>query len=380
MSDCVSVSSPSTQRDNMFPKGTKRKFSDSGEEPVSSGNQGPPAASSVAARTLSSSYSLQRQSLLDMSLIKLQLCHMLVEPNLCRSVLIANTVRQIQEEMTQDGTWQIMTQALAAAQCPADRLVATEVLCRQTDAAAQVGQSPKPFSVVGLEEGYHSEEVVMEGDVETEVTMSTLSPVSPQMSSASYLAGPFGMGPCWEEEEECEEDEEEDSEECASEGEEGERDHMSADSRTGDQVFGTFEIKHPAPPPDPALEELFSDVDPSYYDLDTVLTGMQSAPKMGPYDLLESLSSHGPTTLSSSSSCRSDLNELDHIMEIIVGSWKSEPFLGLHWLLRLFPDGAHTCTSGWWYCYTRRLLEVLVQGGKLTASQVDLGVGCQGCS
>uniref|UniRef100_A0A665X1H2 Cell division cycle associated 4 n=1 Tax=Echeneis naucrates TaxID=173247 RepID=A0A665X1H2_ECHNA len=251
----------------MFPKGTKRKFSDSGEEPASSGDQGQAASSSsvAAARTLSSSYSLQRQSLLDMSLIKLQLCHMLVEPNLCRSVLIANTVRQIQEEMTQDGTWQIMTQALAAAQCPADRLVATEVLCRQTDAAAQAGQSPKPFS----------------GDVETEVTMSTLSPVSPQLSSASYLAGPFGMGPY---------------------------------SRTGEQVFGTFEIKHPAPPPDPALEELFSDVDPSYYDLDTVLTGMQSAPKMGPYDLLESLSSHGPT------SCLMDLNELDHIMEILVKS------------------------------------------------------------
>ncbi|KAG7509670.1 hypothetical protein JOB18_001606 [Solea senegalensis] len=318
----------------MFPKGTKRKFSDSAEEPVSSGEQAqaPSSAAAVAAaaaaRTLSSSYSLQRQSLLDMSLIKLQLCHMLVEPNLCRSVLIANTVRQIQEEMTQDGTWQIMTQALAAAQCPTDRLVATEVLCRQTDAAAaQAGQSPKPYSVVGLDEGYHAEEVVMEGEVETEVTMSTLSPVSPQMSSASYLAGPFGMGPCWEEEEddmECEdeeeEEEEEDSEECVSEGEEVERDHLSGDSRTGEQVFGTFEIKHPAPPPDPALEELFSDVDPSYYDLDTVLTGMQSSPKMGPYDLLESLSSHGPTALSSSSSCRSDLNELDHIMEIIVGS------------------------------------------------------------
>ncbi|KAI4804475.1 hypothetical protein KUCAC02_026104 [Chaenocephalus aceratus] len=303
----------------MFPKGTKRKFSDPGEEPVSEEDQAP-VIPSAAARTLTSAYSLQRQSLLDMSLIKLQLCHMLVEPNLCRSVLIANTVRQIQEEMTQDGTWQIMTQALAAAQCPADRLVATEVLCRQTDPA---GQSPKPCSGAGLEEGYHAEEVVMEGDVETEVTMSTLSPVSPQLSSASYLAGPFGMGPCWEEEEEdgeCEEDEEEDSEECASESEEGDRDHLSPDTRTGEQVFGTFEIKHPAPPPDPALEELFSDVDPSYYDLDTVLTGMQSAPKMGPYDLLESLSSHGPTALSSSSSCRSDLNELDHIMEIIVGS------------------------------------------------------------
>ncbi|KAM4625535.1 cell division cycle-associated protein 4 isoform 2-T3 [Polymixia lowei] len=309
----------------MFPKGTKRKFSDSGEDPASGGEPGP-LGPSVAARTLSSSYSLQRQSLLDMSLIKLQLCHMLVEPNLCRSVLIANTVRQIQEEMTQDGTWQIMTQALAAAQCPADRLVATEVLCRQTDAAAQAGQSPKPYPVVGLEEGYHAEEVVMEGEGETEVTMSTLSTVSPQLSSASYLAGPFGMGPCWEEEEEdedgeCEEEEEEeDSEECASEGEEADRDHLTGESRTAEQVFGTFEIKHPTPTPDPALEELFSDVDASYYDLDTVLTGMQSTPKMGPYDLLESLSSHGPTPLSSSASCRSDLNELDHIMEIIVGS------------------------------------------------------------
>lgn len=326
----------------MFPKGTKRKFSDSGEEPVSGGEQSQ-AASSAAARTLSSSYSLQRQSLLDMSLIKLQLCHMLVEPNLCRSVLITNTVRQIQEEMTQDGTWQIMTQALAAAQCPGDRLVATEVLCRQTDPAAQAGQNPKPFSVIGLEEGYHSEEVVMDGDVETEVTMSTLSPVSPQLSPASYMAGPFVMGPCWEEEEEdgdCEEDEEEDSEECVSEGEEGDRDQLSADSRTGEQVFGTFEIKHPVPPPDPALEELFSDVDPSYYDLDTVLTGMPSAPKMGPYDLLESLSSHGPTALSSSSSCRSDLNELDHIMEIIVGSWNTGHSSSLYWSHRLFPDYA----------------------------------------
>lgn len=324
---------PSLQRANMSPKGTKRKFSDSADEPVPGGEES--QAGAVAVRMLTSPYSLQRQSLLDMSLIKLQLCHMLVEPNLCRSVLIANTVRQIQEEMTQDGTWQIMTQALAAAQCPADRLVATEVLCRQTDPTAQAGQSPKPFSVVGLEESCHAEEVVMEGEGEAEVTMSTLSTIPPQISSASYLASPFGMGPCWEEEEEedddeeeegeCEDDEEEDSEECASasasEGEEGDGEQLTGDSRTTEQVFGTFEIKHPVvPTPDPALEELFSDVDASYYDLDTVLTGMQSTPKMGPYDLLESLSSHGPTPLSSSTSCRSDLNELDHIMEIIVGS------------------------------------------------------------
>ncbi|XP_072313349.1 cell division cycle-associated protein 4 [Eucyclogobius newberryi] len=270
----------------MFPKGTKRKFSD-GEEAAPS--EAPGSAAAAAVRTLSSAYSLQRQSLLDMSLIKLQLCHMLVEPNLCRSVLIANTVRQIQEEMTQDGTWQLMTQALA--QCPSDRLVASEVLCRQDPAA----QSPKPVPSAleqsVQEEGYQ-EEVVMEED-------SPAAP-SPQLGGAPYL-GPFGSS--WDEEEEVEE-EEEDSEESVSEPEE--------ESRT-EQVFGTFEIKQP--PADPALEELFSDVDPSYYDLDTVL--MQS-PKMGPYDLLESLS-HSPA-LSSTASCRSDLNELDHIMEIIVGS------------------------------------------------------------
>ncbi|KAK7904693.1 hypothetical protein WMY93_017300 [Mugilogobius chulae] len=267
----------------MFPKGTKRKFAD-GEEAAPSEAPGP-----TAARALSSAYSLQRQSLLDMSLIKLQLCHMLVEPNLCRSVLIANTVRQIQEEMTQDGTWQIMTQALS--QCPSDRLVASEVLCRQDPAS----QSPKPVPAAleqTLQEESYQEEVVMEED-------SHAAP-SPQLSGAPYL-GPFSSS--WDEEEEAE-DEEEDSEESVSEPEE--------ESRT-EQVFGTFEIKQP--PADPALEELFSDVDPSYYDLDTVL--MQS-PKMGPYDLLESLS-HSPA-LSSTASCRSDLNELDHIMEIIVGS------------------------------------------------------------
>lgn len=255
----------------MFPKGTKRKFSD--------GEEAPSEAPGPTARALSSAYSLQRQSLLDMSLIKLQLCHMLVEPNLCRSVLIANTVRQIQEDMTQDGTWQIMTQALSQcpSQCP-DRLVASEVLCR--DPAAQ---SPKPLPF--------QDEVVMEED-------GPAAP-GPQLGGAPYL-GPFSSS--WDEEEEAED--EEDSEESVSEPEE--------EPRT-EQVFGTFEIKQP--PPDPALEELFSDVDPSYYDLDTVL--MQS-PKMGPYDLLESLS-HSPA-LSSGASCRSDLNELDHIMEIIVGS------------------------------------------------------------
>ncbi|XP_036398407.1 cell division cycle-associated protein 4-like [Megalops cyprinoides] len=278
----------------MFPKGTKRKFSDAGDETT---DEHP------ASVKMLSSYNLQRQSLLDMSLIKLQLCHMLVEPNLCRSVLIANTVRQIQEEMTQDGSWQIMTEALNASQSPADRLVATEILCRPS--GRDQDQEAKPFSVIAYD-GCHSEEVVVDDH---------LCSVSSEVPS-TYMPGSLGVGP-WEEEELKEAHEEDEDDNGLRSGGEDEE-SLEADSKTTEQVFGTFEIKNPSP--DPALEELFSDVDASYYDLDTMLTGMQSTPKMGPYDLLESLSSHGPSSISSNSSCRPDLNELDHIMEIIVGS------------------------------------------------------------
>ncbi|XP_056115929.1 cell division cycle-associated protein 4 isoform X1 [Rhinichthys klamathensis goyatoka] len=289
---------------NMFSKGTKRKFSDGGEEISEEGL--------VGAR-VASSYSLQRQSLLDMSLIKLQLCHMLVEPNLCRSVLIANTVRQIQEEMTHDGSWHMVTEAFCnAGQSPSERLVATEVLCRSREQDAE----PKVFSVISYE-GCREEEVVADETLCSVSVRDTVSNV--------YLAG--RMGQCWEKNElsGIERDEEvlEDSRLGSGEDEEIDtEDEASTEGpKTIGQVFGTFEIKNGSPGPDSALEELFSDVDTSYYDLDTMLTGMQSAPKMGPYDLLDSLGpSHGSPSIVSTPNCRSDLNELDHIMEIIVGS------------------------------------------------------------
>ncbi|KAL6486454.1 hypothetical protein MHYP_G00058460 [Metynnis hypsauchen] len=299
-------------RIDMFSKGTKRKFSDDGDEILDE---------SLAGAQVSSSYSLQRQSLLDMSLIKLQLCHMLVEPNLCRSVLIANTVRQIQEEMTHDGTWQVVTETFCGgSQSPSERLVATEVLCRSREQDAE----PKLFSVLSYE-GCREEEVV---------TDETLCSVSVS-DTASDVCLSESARHCWERDElvEVERDEEacessrlgpgDDDDDDDNDDDEVDEEEESSrvDPKTMGQVFGTFEIKNSAPGPDSALEELFSDVDASYYDLDTMLTGIQSAPKMGPYDLLDSLApSHGPPSIGSPSNCRSDLNELDHIMEIIVGS------------------------------------------------------------
>ncbi|XP_076873399.1 cell division cycle-associated protein 4 isoform X1 [Brachyhypopomus gauderio] len=294
-------------RVDMFSKGTKRKFSDDGDEM---------SDDSLGGANVSSSYNLQRQSLLDMSLIKLQLCHMLVEPNLCRSVLIANTVRQIQEEMTHDGSWQAVTEAFCGgSQSPSERLVATEVLCRSREQDAE----PKLFSVISYE-GCREEEVVAD---------ETLCSVSVS-DAASNVCLSESVSHCWETGElrVVESDDETSDGSRLGPGDDDDDDEVdeeeesaSEDSKTMGQVFGTFEIKNGAPGPDSALEELFSDVDASYYDLDTMLTGIQSAPKMGPYDLLDSLSpSHGPPSLGSPSNCRSDLNELDHIMEIIVGS------------------------------------------------------------
>ncbi|XP_056620451.1 cell division cycle-associated protein 4 isoform X2 [Triplophysa dalaica] len=298
----VSPSHVSGSLQNMFSKGTKRKFSDGGEEI---------SEETLVGARMASSYSLQRQSLLDMSLIKLQLCHMLAEPNLCRSVLIANTVRQIQEEMTHDGSWQVVTEAFCSAgQSPSERLVATEVLCRSREQDAE----PKLFSVISYE-SCREEEVVADD------TLCSVS-VSDAVSNVC-LTGSIGQ--CWEKSDvETDEEALEDSR-LGGSGEDEEIDTDDEPSREGPktigQVFGTFEIKNSSPGPDSALEELFSDVDTSYYDLDTMLTGMQSAPKMGPYDLLDSLApSHGSSSIVSAPNCRSDLNELDHIMEIIVGS------------------------------------------------------------
>ncbi|XP_036406505.1 cell division cycle-associated protein 4-like [Megalops cyprinoides] len=289
----------------MFAKGTKRKLSDGGEEAAAAA-----AEEAAAGARTTASYNLQRQCLLDMSLIKLQLCHMLVEPNLCRSVLIANTVRQIQEEMTRDGSWQAMTEAFSAGQSPPERLVASEVLCRPSPPPREHGDAgPEPFPASGYG-GCRPQGAALTAGGE-----DALCPVAVETGTTD---------PCWEKGEGPEAIPGDDGVDEAvfgrGAGEGREDEESTGGAKAMEQVYGTFEIKSPAPSPDPALEELFSDVDASYYDLDTMLTGMQGASKMGPYDLLENLSSHGPSSMATNASCRPDLNELDHIMEIIVGS------------------------------------------------------------
>lgn len=205
----------------MFARGLKRKCTEQDE--AAGGPRAP-------------SYRLQRQSLLDMSLVKLQLCHMLVEPNLCRSVLIANTVRQIQEEMTQDGTWRATPPA--AGPMPLEHLVSTDILCR-------------------AEEGAPVPALVPPGDA-------------------------------WEGD--------------------GLREGRGGLHKSLGQIFETLEAKSPS-----CMEELFSEVDSPYYDLDAVLTGMvASTPGEG-------LEGFAPTaTTTPGSSCKADLGEQECVLGVLV--------------------------------------------------------------
>ncbi|KAL2789429.1 cell division cycle-associated protein 4 [Daubentonia madagascariensis] len=240
----------------MFARGLKRKCADHEED----------MGGALAGFKAVPSYSLQRQSLLDMSLVKLQLCHMLVEPNLCRSVLIANTVRQIQEEMTQDGTWR-MAAPQSTGRAPLDRLVSTEILCRST--REQDGVCPASGMGDGLALGPVSE---------FSTVTSAQTPGNPQNS-------------VWEMD--------------------SPRENRGSFQKSLDQIFETLETRNPG-----STDELFSDMDSSYYDLDTVLTGVVSRAEPGPCDGLQGLAP--AATPPPSSSCKSDLGELDHVVEILV--------------------------------------------------------------
>uniref|UniRef100_A0A8D0H5Q3 Cell division cycle associated 4 n=1 Tax=Sphenodon punctatus TaxID=8508 RepID=A0A8D0H5Q3_SPHPU len=251
--------------DTMFVRGLKRKCFD-GEEDIEG---------TLAGFKALPSYNLQRQSLLDMYLVKLQLCHMLVEPNLCRSVLIANTVRQIQEEMTQDGTWQMIS-TQSTGQTSLDRLVSTDILCR----------SSKEQVEGKLVQGYSSFPKDFE-DTQSQESSEILSTVTSGQAPRSLQSNMWEI--------------------------ENPQENRGNFQKSLDQIFETLENKTPD-----SVEDLFSEVDNSYYDLDTVLTVMMGNTKMGHCDVLETFPSQAPTN--SNSNCKSDLNELDHIVEILVES------------------------------------------------------------
>ncbi|XP_037687615.1 cell division cycle-associated protein 4 [Choloepus didactylus] len=242
----------------MFAAGSKRKCCEPEEG----------ADGALASLRAVPSYALQRQLLLDMSLVKLQLCHMLAEPRLCRSVLIANTVRQIQEEMAQDGTWRLLPPP-SVGPAPLDRLVSTDVLCR-----AAPGPGPEGSGLPGDLEGVQAQEMV------SQHSMSAQASRGPQ-SGAWEVDSP--------------------------------RDSRGHFQKSLDHLLETLDGRAPG-----SAEDLFADVDSSYRDLDSVLAGVMTGTRPAPCDVLDGLGP--PASAAPSASCKPDLGELEHVVGILVES------------------------------------------------------------
>ncbi|KAM9435313.1 cell division cycle-associated protein 4 [Clarias gariepinus] len=161
-------------------------------------------------------YPQQRQLVLDLCLDKLQSCHRCVEPSLHRSVLLANTLRQIQLEMRLEG-----------------------------------GDAPPPSSPTRFPPPTprHAPELPS-----VPVDPSPLLPLSAPMSTSSSLElTPAGSKP-------------------ALPGE--------PDPKMPDSLFGTFEITNSTSYlTDLPLDDIFEDIDTSMYDSSEISVLTFSAPR-----------------------------------------------------------------------------------------------------
>lgn len=208
-------------------------------------------------------YPQQRQLVLDLCLDKLQSCQRRAEPSLHRSVLLANTLRQIQQEMRQEGETCLPPAPLGP--------------------SLPHVQTPRHFP----------ELPPVPLDCPAPLT-GALSPSFPLMTA--------------------------DEEEVHLGGSENERLNGEDNTRSSDSLFGSFEITNSTSYlTDLPLDDIFEDIDTSMYDSSDISVLAVPAQRSGGVD--DGLkSSPSCTSNSSLQLCLSDLNDLDHIMEILVRS------------------------------------------------------------
>ncbi|XP_051955173.1 cell division cycle-associated protein 4 isoform X2 [Xyrauchen texanus] len=207
-------------------------------------------------------YPQQRQLVLDLCLDKLQICQRQAEPSLHRSVLLANTLRQIQQEMRQEGETCFPPAPLISSRHH------PSTPSHFPDLSPEPLECIPPLTTPSFPLKTEDKEVQLGG-----VENKTLFP---------SLAG--------------------------------------EDARSLDAIFCSFEITNSTSYlTDMTLDDIFEDIDTSMYDSSDIsvlaFPGQRSG---GVDDGLKSFSSC--TSNSSLQLCLSDLNDLDHIMEILVRS------------------------------------------------------------
>ncbi|OCT68457.1 SERTA domain-containing protein 2 [Xenopus laevis] len=245
-------------------------------------------------------YSHQRQLVLNMCLNKLQSYKMLVEPNLHRSVLIANTVRQIQEETRKEAS-QLAGILFNDNAC-------SNVIFPENESIENPVNLPYGINTVVSRDSWPLESPV---DSLMEVTdddmSSAISSILKDLDFVEDISPSQTLGPCVQEQ--------------PKPVESGSKIGDKQDIKGGECVFGSFEITSSISYlKDLSVDDIFEDIDTSMYDSDFSFSSLISAKVQPAEEPLKVLTMCNTQSNSNIQVCRTDLNDLDHIMEILVGS------------------------------------------------------------
>ncbi|OCT64915.1 SERTA domain-containing protein 2 [Xenopus laevis] len=270
----------------MLGRGFKRKLNDC-EETMNN-------VSSACDFNQNMPYGHQRQLVLNMCLNKLQSYKMLVEPNLHRSVLIANTVRQIQEETRKE-----------ASQLAGILYNDSNDIYPGNDSIENSVNLPCGINTVVSQDSWPLESPF---DSLTEVTdddmSSAISSILKDLDFVEDSSPSQTLGPCLYEQ--------------PKPVESGSKVGDKQDTKGGECVFGSFEITSSINYlKDLSVDDIFEDIDTTMYDSDFSFSSLISAKAEEPLKVLTLCNTQSNNNIQV---CRTDLNDLDHIMEILVGS------------------------------------------------------------
>ncbi|NWT23102.1 SRTD2 protein, partial [Pheucticus melanocephalus] len=314
----------------MLGKGGKRKFDeheDGLEGKVVSPTDGPSKVS----------YTLQRQTIFNISLMKLYNHRPLTEPSLQKTVLINNMLRRIQEELKQEGSLRPM---FVAASQPADPL--SDNFREAQPAFSHLASPPLlPADLVStmplescltpaslLEDDTFCTSPAVQHDGPTKPPPPALQPVKDSFSSALDEIEELCPAPTSAEAvaaEPAADDSKAQPSESNIHKPEGLPESRTAESKLMDPLPGNFEITASTGfLTDLTLDDiLFADIDTSMYDFDPCTSATGAASKMAPVsadELLKTLAPYSSQPVTPNQPFKMDLTELDHIMEVLVGS------------------------------------------------------------
>ncbi|XP_007539673.1 SERTA domain-containing protein 2 [Erinaceus europaeus] len=312
----------------MLGKGEKRKFDeheDGLEGKVVSPSDGPSKVS----------YTLQRQTIFNISLMKLYNHRPLTEPSLQKTVLINNMLRRIQEELKQEGS---LRPVFTPSSQPSDSLSDSYREPPPT-LSHPVSQPPHPCDLSSTTplEVCLTPASLLEDDDDTFCTSQAIQPAPPTKLSPPALEKDSFSSALDEIEELCPTSTSTEAAVTATDGSKGVPSESSLqkpeeppesrtdDSKLMDSLPGNFEITTSTGfLTDLTLDDiLFADIDTSMYDFDPCTSSSGAASKMAPVsadDLLKTLAPYSSQPVAPSQPFKMDLTELDHIMEVLVGS------------------------------------------------------------